>query len=95
MKLSTLGLMRKVGCLVLGFDAVVREIKDPGSKIQGILVASDLSEKSQKELEYVRDRHRHGLEIVGLDADMSGIEGIIGKRTGIIAVMDLGFWKMV
>lgn len=95
MKLSSLGLMRKVGCLVLGFDAVVREIKNPDSKIQGILVASDLSDKTKKELEFVRDRNRHGLEIVGLDADMSGIESVIGKRTGIIAVMDLGFWKMV
>ena len=87
--------MRKAGCLVLGFDAVVREIKDPASKIQGILVASDLSDKSKKELEFVRDRNRHGLEIVELEADMDGIEGVIGKRTGIIAVMDLGFWKMV
>lgn len=95
MKLSSLGLMRKVGCLVLGFDAVVREIKNPASKIQGILVASDLSDKTKKELEFVRDRHRHELEIVGLEADMSGIESVIGKRTGIIAVMDLGFWKMV
>lgn len=95
MKLSSLGLMRKVGCLVLGFDAVVREIKNPDSKIQGILVASDLSDKTRKELEFVRDRNRHGLEIVGLEADMSGIESVIGKRTGIIAVMDLGFWKMV
>lgn len=95
MKLSTLGLMRKVGCLVLGFDAVVREIKSPTSKIQGVLVSSDLSDKTKKELEFVRDRHRHELEIVGLEADMSEIEGVIGKRTGIIAVMDLGFWKMV
>lgn len=95
MKLSSLGLMRKVGCLVLGFDAVVREIKNPASKIQGILVASDLSDKTKKELEFVRDRYRRELEIAGLEADMSEIEGVIGKRTGIIAVMDLGFWKMV
>lgn len=95
MKLSTLGLMRKVGCLVLGFDAAAREIKSPASKIQGVLIASDLSDKTEKELEYVRDRYRYGLEIVKLDAEMSEIEGVIGKRTGIIAVMDLGFWKMV
>lgn len=87
--------MRKVGCLVLGFDAAVREIKSPDSKIQGVLIASDLSDKTEKELEYVRDRYRYGLEIVKLDAEMSEIEGVIGKRTGIIAVMDLGFWKMV
>lgn len=95
MKLSTLGLMRKVGCLVLGFDAVAREIKAPASKIQGVLISSDLSDKTKKELEYVRDRHRYGLEIVSLEAEMSEIEGVIGKKTGIIAVMDLGFWKMV
>lgn len=95
MKLSTLGLMRKVGCLIPGFDAVVREIKDPHSRIQGILVASDLSAKTKKELEFVRDRYRGALEIVELNATMSEIEGVLGKRTGIAAVMDLGFWKMV
>lgn len=95
MKLSTLGLMRKIGCLALGFDAAAREIKDPRSKIQGILVASDLSEKTKKELEYLRDRYKSELKTVQLDAAMDEIEGVLNKRTGIIAVMDSGFWKMV
>lgn len=87
--------MRKVGCLVLGFDAAAREIKNPASKICGILIASDISDKTKKELEFVKDKYRRELQIVGLEADMSEIEGVIGKRTGIMAVMDLGFWKMV
>ncbi len=95
MQLSTLGLMRKVGCLVVGFDAVEREIKDSASRIQGVLVASDLSPKTKKELEFVRDRNRGGLRIAELNAGMDEIEGVLGKRTGVIAVMDLGFWKMV
>lgn len=93
MKLSTLGLMKKVGCIVCGFDAVGREIKDPSSKICGVAVASDLSAKTLKELHYLKDKFRPELQIVELQADMKQIESVIGKKTGIIAVTDEGFWK--
>lgn len=93
MKLSTLGLMKKVGCIVCGFDAVGREIKAPTSGISGIAVTNDLSEKTLKELRYLRDKFRPELQIFELQADMKQIESVIGKKTGIIAVTDEGFWK--
>lgn len=93
MKLSTLGLMKKTGCLIVGFDAVKREFENSASKMAGVALARDLSQKSKKEVLFLRGRHRPEMNIVELDADMEQIRSIIGKKTGIAAVTDEGFWK--
>ncbi len=93
MKLSTLGLMKKTGCLIVGFDAVKREMADPKTRVKGIALSKDLSPKTKKEVLFLRGKHRPELDIVILDADMEQIEGIIGKKTGIAAITDEGFWK--
>ncbi|MCM1054342.1 MAG: hypothetical protein NC394_02365 [Bacteroides sp.] len=95
MNLSTLGLMKKTGCLIVGFDAVKREIEDPTSKIAGVALSSDLSAKSRKEVLFLRDKYRPQMNVVTLDADMKQIEGVIGKKTGIAAITDEGFWRSV
>lgn len=93
MNLSTLGLMKKTGCLIVGFDAVKREITDPKSKVKGIALSKDLSPKTKKEVLFLRDKYRPELDIAALDADMEQIESVIGKKTGIAAITDEGFWK--
>lgn len=93
MNLSTLGLMKKTGCLIVGFDAVKREIESPGSKIKGVALSGDLSAKTKKEVLFLRDKHRPSMNIVVLQADMKQIESVIGKKTGIAAITDEGFWK--
>ena len=93
MNISTLGLMKKTGCIVTGFDAVEREIKNPASKICGVALAKDLSPKSRKEILFAREKFRPQLEAVTLPASMEQIGSVLGKKTGIIAVMDIGFWK--
>ncbi len=93
MNLSTLGLMKKTGCLIVGFDAVKREITDQKSKVKGIALSKDLSPKTKKEVLFLRDKYRPELDIAALDADMEQIESVIGKKTGIAAITDEGFWK--
>lgn len=93
MNLSTLGLMKKTGCLIVGFDAVKREMENPASKIAGVALSNDLSAKTKKEILFLRNKHRPSMNIVVLDADMKQIEGVIGKKTGIAAITDEGFWK--
>ena len=95
MNISTLGLMKKTGSIITGFDAVEREIKNPASKICGVALASDLSPKSRKEILFVREKHRPQLAVVTLPADMEQIGSVLGKKTGIVAVMDTGFWKSI
>ncbi len=93
MNLSTLGLMKKTGCLIVGFDAVKRELIDPKSRVKGIALSKDLSPKTKKEVLFLRDKYRPELDIMALDADMEQIESVIGKKTGIAAITDEGFWK--
>ena len=95
MNISTLGLMKKTGSIVTGFDAVEREIKNPASKICGVALARDLSPKSRKEILFIREKFRPQLAAVTLPADMERIGSVLGKKTGIVAVMDRGFWKSV
>ena len=93
MNISTLGLMKKTGSIVTGFDAVEREIKNPASRICGVALAKDLSPKSRKEILFVREKFRPQMTVAELPADMEQIGSVLGKKTGIIAVMDEGFWK--
>lgn len=46
--LSTLGLCRKSGKLIHGFDPVCDELKNPRSKIAGVVIAKDVSEKRRR-----------------------------------------------
>ena len=50
--LSTLGLCRKSGRLIHGFDPVCDELKKPGNKIAGVILAKDVSEKTGKEMRF-------------------------------------------
>lgn len=92
MNISTLGLMKKTGSIITGFDASVRELQADKSKAVGIALAKDLSEKSKKEIIFMRDKYRSDLKIVTLDSDMEEIGKVLGKKTGIILILDSGFW---
>lgn len=93
MNIATLGLVLKSGNMVFGFDTVKEEIQNPDSRAAGILLSCDLSAKSKKEVEFLRDKYSPDLEIVQTQWDMELIGKTIGKKTGIIAIMDTGFWK--
>ncbi len=91
--LSTIGLCRRAGKLIYGFDAVDAELKKPETAVCGVLLASDLSEKSKKEARFIAAKK--DIEVTELDATLDDIKGVIGKRTGIIAVLDRGLYNSV
>lgn len=93
MNISSLGLLKKSGKLIVGFDAVCSEMENPKSKAAGILVAADVSEKTLKELNFRAEKAHSKLPIKIISADMDSVGRILGKRTGIIAVADEGFFK--
>ena len=95
MNISTLGLMKKTGSIITGFDAVEREIKNPASKICGVALAADLSQKSRKEILFIREKFRPQLTAAELPWTLEQIGNVLGKKTGIVAVMDQGFWKSI
>lgn len=93
MNIATLGLVLKSGNMVFGFDSVKEEIQKPDTAVAGILLSSDLSAKTKKEVEFLRFKFFPKLEIIQTQWDMERIEKIVGKKTGIIAVTDRGLWK--
>lgn len=89
--LSTLGLCRKSGKLIYGFDPVCDELKNPKSKIAGVVIAKDVSEKTQKEMRFFCDKYETMLFVC--ENTMDEIKNVIGKRTGVLAVLDEGLYK--
>ncbi|MBQ9383436.1 MAG: ribosomal L7Ae/L30e/S12e/Gadd45 family protein [Ruminiclostridium sp.] len=91
--LSTIGLCRRAGKLIYGFDAVVEAVKPPDSKVSGVLVTSDLSEKTKKEIRY--ECGKAEVPVTELPETLDDIKQVIGKRTGVLAVLDDGLYKSV
>lgn len=88
--LSTLGLCGKSGKLIHGFDPVCDELKNPRSKIAGVVIAKDVSEKTQKEMRFFCDKYETALYVC--ENTMDEIKNVIGKRTGVLAVLDEGLF---
>lgn len=86
--LSTLGLCRRAGKLITGFDAVKEECGKPGTAVRGVLTASDLSEKTKKEVRFFCGKA--GIPVFEPDITVSDIAKVLGKKTGIAAVADEG-----
>lgn len=90
-KLNTLGLCRRAGKLITGFDPVVEEMAKPSGKVAGVMLASDISPKTRKEILFQADKY--GVKTAETDSPMDEIGKILGKRTGIIAVLDEGLFR--
>ncbi len=91
--LGTLGLCRRAGKLLYGFDSVAEEIKKPASKAAGVIIAEDLSEKSKKEVRFICEKY--GVPVCAPNISMSEIKQIMGKQTGILAVLDEGLFQSI
>lgn len=84
--LSTLGICRKAGKLILGYDETAKGMEQGTAKL--LVLASDLSPKSEKEITRLADRQK--ITTVRLDATMDELWYALGKRAGILAVTDQG-----
>ncbi len=91
--LSTIGLCRRAGKLIYGFDAVVGEMKAKADDIGGVLLASDLSGKTKKEVRF--ECEKYGVNVTEIAGTLDDIKGIIGKRTGVLAVLDEGLYRSI
>ncbi len=91
--LGTLGICRRAGHLILGFDAVCDLMKQRRAKC--VLTAADLSEKTKKELLFA-GKEQHTL-LYDLPYDKATISIALGlqKPVGVIATDDEGFAKAI
>ncbi len=85
--MSLLGLARRAGKLEAGFDATVSAARKGAARL--LLAASDVSEKTYKNLEY--EAKRAEIPAVRLKAGMEETGRACGVRAGVLAVTDQGF----
>jgi len=88
--LENLGLCKKAGALEIGFDAAVEAAAK--GRASGILTASDISEKTLKEVNFHARKHK--AEVLQLPARMAELKAVIGKSAGVIAVTDEGLLSL-
>lgn len=88
--LTLLGFASKSGNLSFGMDSAVESLKKGKSKL--IIVASDISEKSRKEIKYFSDKY--GAETCDV-CDMETLSHAVGHKGGIISVNDDNFAKAI
>lgn len=89
--LNMLGLCRRAGKLIYGFDAVKEAVLK--SDVNSIFMANNLSAKSKKELLYITKDKR--IPLIQTTIEMEEMQTIIGKRTGILAITEQGFSKKI
>ncbi len=90
--MGLLTMARRAGKVKMGMDMTKDAVKNGEAK--AVLVASDLSEKSLKEVKYVCQKDKVvKIYSTGLSMEQIGYE--LGKKVGIIALCDKGFAKKI
>ncbi len=86
--IGTLGLARKSGNLILGFDAVKESMKN--EKSQGVIIACDLSEKTEKNI--VFEAKKYGVKIFKSNYTMEELSQNFSKKVGIFSIESKGLF---
>lgn len=87
--MGLLTIARKASKLALGMDMTKDACKAGAAKC--VLVANDLSKKSLKEIRFFCSLDSVPLYSLGMTIEQTGEQ--LGKKVGIIAVLDSGFYK--
>lgn len=80
---------RKAGKLVMGMD-MVKDACSVGNA-KAVFTAADISEKSLKEVRYTCAKYDVKLYALGMNMDEVALG--LGKRVGVVAMIDAGFAK--
>lgn len=91
--LSTICLCRRAGMLVTGFDAVLQELSSRKSDAAGIVLAADVSPKTEKEIRFAADKR--GTEVIRASFTMDEAQKAVGKRVGVFLILDAGLYGSV
>ena len=85
--LTLLGFASKSGNLSFGADSVKESLKRGKAKL--VVIASDISEKSQKEIHFFASKNN--TPVINVNYDISVLSHATGKKGGIISVNEKGF----
>ncbi|MDE7398833.1 MAG: 50S ribosomal protein L7 [Oscillospiraceae bacterium] len=90
--LSTICLCRRASKLIIGFDAVISAIKEDNG-FAGIVLASDISAKTEKEVRFYAEKHNR--EVIKAQFSMEDAQNAVGKRAGVFLISDEGLFKSI
>ena len=85
--LSMLGIARRAGKLVYGFDAVLEQVRKNQAAL--LVLAADLSERSRNA--FLLQTKDAKIPCIEPPLTMLDFHNAIGRRSGILAVCDRGF----
>ncbi len=68
----------------------MQELESPKSKAAGLLLAADVSPKTEKEIRFAAEKR--GRKVVRSDFTMDEAEAALGKRVGVFLVTDEGLY---
>lgn len=88
-KMGIITMCRKAGKLQMGMDMVKDSCRNKSA--YSVFVASDFSAKSLKEIKF--NCFRDNVPLYNLGMTMDEIQRELGKRIGVMAVLDKGFSK--
>ncbi|MGI6270048.1 MAG: L7Ae/L30e/S12e/Gadd45 family ribosomal protein [Candidatus Howiella sp.] len=89
--LSMLGIARKAGKLSVGTEAAHEAVKKRKSHL--VVVAADISQKSEKELRYAA--RETNIPVRRIQQDIFAVSHAIGTKAGILSVDDKGLAEAV
>lgn len=87
--LSAIGLSKRAGKLVTGFEAVCEGLSEKG--FCGVILACDISEKTEKEICFFAGKYNRS--VVKADFTMDEALSVVGKRSGVFLINDEGLFK--
>lgn len=88
-KMGLITMCRKAGKLVMGMD-MVKDACNTGTA-KAVFASTDFSTKSLKEVKFAC--YKNNVKLYSLGIEMDDICEGLGKRTGVIAILDGGFAK--
>lgn len=71
----------------------MQELASPKTKAAGIILASDVSAKTEKEIRY--NAEKYGREVVTASFTMDEAKDAVGKRVGVFLILDAGLYGSV
>lgn len=78
----------------MGFDAAVQELASPKTRAAGIILAGDVSAGTEKEIRYAANKYG-GIEVVKAAFTMDEAKDAVGKRAGIMLILDAGLYTTI
>ena len=86
-----LGMARRAGRITVGFDASAAAVAT--HKAKAVVVASDASEKTVKEMRFLKQKHSSSASVLFLPMTKERLGDVLGyqKAIGVAALTDKGF----